>query len=297
MKLKITFIATLAILGTFIKSQAQTIPNAGFETWINYGSYSDPAGWASFNSYSAGSGIFTTEQGTPGATGTSYLKLTVKNIPLFGGASQGVAISTPTLGAGSPVGFPISSRPANLTGQWQYLSTANDTLLVQAVFTKWNTATLTSDFIGMAQIFLTGNSVTSWTNFSLPINYFSGATPDSTIIYLVAGIGSSSDLVVGDYLYIDDLAFTGTVAGIEELQNQLSMTIAPNPFASQTTVTFNEEQKNATITLMNVVGKTVKTFQFSGSQLTIDRDDLPSGVYFLQMNDGKNSLTKKIIMQ
>ena len=294
MKIKITLITALALLLVSLRSEAQAIPNGGFETWTNFGTYSDPAGWTSYNSYTASSGIFTTEQGTPGATGASYLKLTIKNNPAMGGLTPGIAISMPSLSSPN-AGFPVSSRPTDLTGQWQYQSTGIDTLVVQVILTKWNTTTSTSDMVGLGSTFMSAASVTSWTNFSVPILYFNGDTPDSATVYLFAGIVSTP--TAGDYLYIDDLAFSGTTASIDELQSEINMTVSPNPFATQTTITFIEEQKNTTLTLMNIAGKTVKSFTFSGNQLTIEKNDLPAGLYFLLINDKKSKIVKKIIIQ
>lgn len=279
-----------------LRTEAQTIPNAGFETWTNFGSYSDPAGWSSINVYSASTGTFNTEQGSPGSAGASFLKLTVKDI--FGDLQSAMVFSTPAWPTGQSIpGFPLSSRPADLTGKYQYKSTGADTMLIQVILTKWNTSTMSADIIGIGANFMLNDSVTSWTSFSIPISYFDGTVPDSAIIALVAGSGNLSTRVLNDYLYIDELAFSGIVAGVEELENSLKMSIAPNPFSTYTRVTFTEEQKNVNVTLMNILGKRVRSFTFTGTELILAKDELPQGIYLLNITDKKNSFTRKIVIE
>ena len=85
---------------------------------------------------------------------------------------------------------------------------------------------------------------------------------------------------------------------IEETQNQIFFTIEPNPFTSETTITFIEEQKNITIRILDSFGKEIKTFNLTGRQQTIERGEMKTGVYFVQTVDvNKNIITKKLLVQ
>ena len=80
------------------------------------------------------------------------------------------------------------------------------------------------------------------------------------------------------------------------LENLLS--IYPNPFTSHTIIAFKEEQKNTTIKIMDVLGKTIKTLNFTGKQLLIEKGEMKEGIYFVQIIDGnKNVMNRKIIAQ
>lgn len=76
------------------------------------------------------------------------------------------------------------------------------------------------------------------------------------------------------------------------------ITIYPNPFTLQTTINFSEEQKNTTIKITDLLGKEIKTINFTGRQLVIDKGNMKEGIYFVQTTDEKkNTLNKKIIIK
>ncbi len=85
---------------------------------------------------------------------------------------------------------------------------------------------------------------------------------------------------------------------INELQTKNNIDIFPNPFTSQTTTTFSEQQINTIIKITNVLGEEIKTINFTGRQLTIDRSEMKAGIYFIQTTDEKKNVTNnKIIIQ
>ncbi len=88
-------------------------------------------------------------------------------------------------------------------------------------------------------------------------------------------------------------------AGISEIQNpQSEILISPNPFTSQATITFNEPQKNTTIKIMDVIGKEIKTINFTGKQCEIEKGEMRAGVYFIRIEDEqKNVVNRKIVLQ
>lgn len=86
--------------------------------------------------------------------------------------------------------------------------------------------------------------------------------------------------------------------GINEISAKNNFTIAPNPFTSQTTISFDEEQKNTTIRIIDILGKEISRNNFKGKEFTIEKGDLKEGVYFLQVIDeDKNIVNKKIVIQ
>ncbi len=85
---------------------------------------------------------------------------------------------------------------------------------------------------------------------------------------------------------------------ISESQFTSSLIIYPNPFTSQTTISFAEEQKKSTIKIMDMLGKEIKSVIFSGKQLTIEKGEMKAGMYTIQIIDkNRNILNKKIIVQ
>ena len=89
-----------------------------------------------------------------------------------------------------------------------------------------------------------------------------------------------------------------TVTGIKEISNGNAISIYPNPFTFQTTISFAEEQVNTTIKIIDVLGKEITTINFTGTQCVIEKGGMNSGVYFVQITDAKNTITnKRIIIQ
>ncbi|MBS1943806.1 MAG: hypothetical protein JST98_01080, partial [Bacteroidetes bacterium] len=83
------------------------IPNASFESWVNHGGYSDPAGWLTSNDLMTPQGHFiTVEPGSPGAEGNTYALVQSRTTP------QGMTIQGwMSAGSNGQGGFPCSNRP------------------------------------------------------------------------------------------------------------------------------------------------------------------------------------------
>lgn len=74
--------------------------------------------------------------------------------------------------------------------------------------------------------------------------------------------------------------------------------VYPNPFTSQCTITFFEEQKNTKVILSDLSGKEVRSINFSGKILNFEKGDLSPGTYFIEVIDQRNTeMRKKITIQ
>ena len=87
-------------------------------------------------------------------------------------------------------------------------------------------------------------------------------------------------------------------SGISQLTNTVSTLVYPNPFSTSTTIKFISPQKNIELNIYNVCGQLVRTMQnISGDNIEIDRGNLPSGVYFIQLTQNdQNISTGKLII-
>lgn len=90
-----------------------------------------------------------------------------------------------------------------------------------------------------------------------------------------------------------------TNVGITEKNDKAShFTIYPNPFTSQTTIDFVEEQVQTSVKIIDILGKEIKVIDFTGKQLIIEREDMQAGVYFVHiMNKNKHLVSRKIVIQ
>jgi len=77
-----------------------------------------------------------------------------------------------------------------------------------------------------------------------------------------------------------------------------SFKVFPNPFSTQTTLQTDILLHNATFTVYNCFGQTVREItNISGNTATFYRDNLPSGLYFIRLaQDNKQIETKKLII-
>lgn len=88
---------------------------------------------------------------------------------------------------------------------------------------------------------------------------------------------------------------------ITENQTLANLIAYPNPFTSSTTLEFNAtETKNISISILDVVGRTVKNIptkklQSGENKITIDLTELNNGIYFCQINSVENLQTIKLI--
>lgn len=78
----------------------------------------------------------------------------------------------------------------------------------------------------------------------------------------------------------------------------IQITIFPNPFSLITTLAFNNEQRGCIVKITDVLGKEIKTINFTGKELIVEKGEMKEGIYFVQIIDeNKNIVNKKIVIQ
>ena len=84
----------------------------------------------------------------------------------------------------------------------------------------------------------------------------------------------------------------------EVAENNLKCSVYPNPFSTETTLEIDKTFKDAILTVYNSFGQNVKLIKnISGQTMTLHRDNLPGGLYFIQLvQDNKTFATDKIII-
>ena len=123
--------------------------------------------------------------------------------------------------------------------------------------------------------------------------------PDTKIVFSIsnykANDATGNPLVFN--LKTDTIVINPTV-GIKEINNDLSIMVSPNPFNSYTAISFNKELKNATVKIIDMIGQEVKVIPFSGDKLVIEKGELKSGIYFIQVELANTIfINKKIVIQ
>jgi len=101
--------------------------------------------------------------------------------------------------------------------------------------------------------------------------------------------------------YMDDSDdFTiSTVTGINESSGGIVSIVYPNPMTERSTISFkNDENNSLHIVLININGQTVfKSNSTTTDQIVIERNGLPSGLYYFQIIlENKTQGTGKIVI-
>ncbi|MFI5140935.1 MAG: T9SS type A sorting domain-containing protein, partial [Bacteroidia bacterium] len=221
-----------------------------------------------------------------------------KSIPGMGvvpGIATTGTINVSTMGVNG--GFAFAQRPQSLTGAWQYMGSGADVGFATVYLTHWNTAMGMRDTIAKGAQSLSG-MVMSWTNFTVTLTYMGGANPDTAQIILSS---SGATPAANSYLYVDNLAFAGSVAGIKENNlNAASAHLFPNPATDKLVVSIsNLKASTGQIEIYDVIGNKVKAINnvdFT-SNTTIDVADLNQGGYFIKVSTSQGVITKKFLKQ
>ena len=103
---------------------------------------------------------------------------------------------------------------------------------------------------------------------------------------------------VQDTLFALHWGPSNTETNIDEIVTNNGISVFPNPFTSQTTISFSTEQTNTSIKITDILGKEIKALNFTGKQCTIEKGTMQAGIYFLQITDAnKNVANRKIVVQ
>lgn len=294
-KLILSIVTTVFIS---LSSFAQ-IPNFSFENWTTVGAYEIPNQWGTMNNTTKTFSVYTATKGSPGNPGSSYLKLTSTTVGPT--VVNGIAVSgkLDSISKKPISGFPFTGQPASFTGKWQHMIFGNSQGSLKATLTKWNTLLNKRDTIAIAAQGLTGMAM-SWANFTINFNYWSSNAPDSCIIELRASGSNPTDQ---DYLWVDNLAFTGNVTGLKN-QNAMinSIVVYPNPGSENITVNLDvKNSSHSLIELIDITGKVILTkdlgiIQGENKQV-IDVSTIASGSYFIRVASENGTEIKKIIIE
>lgn len=299
MKRIITLFAAVAI-GSGAYAQ---IPNGGFESWMNMGSYSMPDQWDQLNAMTASASTFTCMEGTPGSLGTAYIKLVSKTVTgmgvMPGIATCGVLDMSSMSNIQPKSGFPYTSRPAQLTGNWQYMAYGSDQGYISVLLTKWNTSMSMRDTVAYTKQLLSGMAM-SWAPFTMNLTYKSAATPDSAIIVLSA---SGATPVANSYLYADNLAFAGSTTSVASVANpDNTVAVVPNPAHGNATISYTSNAaENIDIQVISIDGrveydKVTKVIN-GQNDIPLDISGLSKGMHIVSLHDKDRTVMQKMIVQ
>ncbi len=204
-----------------------------------------------------------------GLTNMDVHSLTTSGTTIFAGTSGGVFIST------------------NNGTLWTAVNNGLTNLNINSLLINGTTIFAGTD----DGVFYSNNMGTSWSSFNsgFPANTSVRALTISGT-YIFAGIVLSPNGVWRRPL--------SEATGIVENRDYNSLNLYPNPFSSTTTLQTDKVLKDAILTVYNSFGQQVKQIKnISGQTITLNRDNLPSGFYFIHVTqDNKVISSDKLII-
>ena len=112
--------------------------------------------------------------------------------------------------------------------------------------------------------------------------------------YITYPIGTYSAClkITSAYGCKDSVCNTIAITSVNENYVKGISNFSPNPFSEQTTLQTDKILKDATLTVYNSLGQQVKQIEHVlGQTVIFNRNDLPSGLYFIQLIENNQTLT------
>lgn len=160
----------------------------------------------------------------------------------------------------------------------------NNNLLRTAINGTWGTLISTGTL-------LSGSIITNNFNFLMDTAW---NVNNCKVVCFVYDNATKEVLQISQKAVLDSSSSPLTIA--ESLSN-VFVTAYPNPFSNSTTIQFSRQLKNASLNLFNSTGTKIKSLNFSGESVKIERENLSTGIYFYQiLQDNGNVLKGKLII-
>jgi len=273
--MKNIIIATLFMsLGLF--TFAQSLPNPEFEYWVD----DEPEFWNTPNPFTTPLFVTTVTKSTDAYSGNYSAKL--ETMDLLGGLYQVPGLITlaefsvdfATASFSINGGLPLQENVSKLTGMYKYQGADGDSASVLIYnFKRDDDGTI--DTIGMGIGFL--NDATEWTPFTVNMENLNYHVPDTFNVIITSSAGM--EFKTGSVLYLDSLAIETNTGIINLGIDQIDVAVYPVPSTDYVNFETSSTEKNRLISIYNMVGKLINTYDFSDGNTKISINELPSGLY------------------
>lgn len=290
-KLLFSQLPVLILFAFFIAYQStgyaqEQIPNPDFEDW----SGGEPEDWNTINlSYFGYDFICVTEDQSNPQSGMSCAKVetimqsiiiigdvTVPGILSLGEVVIDIANQTGTVEGG----VPINTQPTILNGYYKYEPAVGDQGIIGVGLTRWNGTsrdTLSTDYISF------NTQVSSWQEFSIPINYQIWAMPDTINIMVFSSNIISGSPIAGSTLWVDNLSLGYGPTSVNHFSDEEDklFVLANNGSNIQLG---NVPEEGGQLRIIDINGTVLCNEQVaSGSTLKeINMSGMPRGIYIAQ---------------
>jgi hypothetical protein len=266
-----------------------TIPNNGFEQWT------DTATCTSWSTNNLSLGFYSYDmvtQTTDKYSGSYAIKLKTMSIPYVGTMTGIATTGIYNVLTGISGGVPMTVKPVSFSGYFKYSPVNNDTMAIIVIMTKWNGTS--RDTIGIGGV-MTKQTVSSYTPFDQPIQYNpTNVVPDTFNIMLVSSAGYAPQ--VNSTLYVDALAFNGTISGEKMPLSMLLQKVYPNPSDGLFNITLADDGIYS-IRVFNILGEKILEKTDVRGQYLINIKGQPKGIYNIEVDNGEFHRSHKVTIE
>jgi hypothetical protein len=301
------FLSLLALVSVSTLAHAQqAVPEGGLENWATRSGRLVPTGWQTTADLLTAAGlpfpVATTARTTVSHGGTYAAELT--NASLFGlGTVPGALLlgtrinPSQTSSYDMPCGVPYTSRPAALEFYYKLTGpqAADDSAFVQVTLTR--TSGGQEEVIADASQRLV--PAAGYTHVVLPLQYTSGATPDTLRLGIAAASAENPTLTTT--LTIDDFTLTGTALATRDVVANAALSVYPShsPDGRFTIATGNQPGLLCgALHVSDAAGRVVLRQPATTPVPTrsIDLHGQAPGVYVLRLETPSGPLTRKLVV-
>lgn len=270
----------------------QQLPNGSLEDWTynELLEFWNPVDWQTPNLATAITQTFTTTRSDDAPAGSYSARLESKNVGGF--ITPGVL----TLGdftvdfinntAYLTGGIAFTDKPIALNGSWKNYPVTGDFTMIIVYFTKYSTTKGQADTIGIGTM-IGSETVDTWTDFNIPIEYIGTEEPDTMNLHVISS--NMLNLQEGSYMLVDNLALEYE-AGINDIDENISSNVFPNPASDRLSFTFEKEVK-AELKVFSNDGQMVYASSVNGLDHHVDVSGLASGTYYYGLFEKSNKIS------
>lgn len=318
---KITILCAL-LLSILIQSNAQNLPNNGFESWTNP---SNPSSWAA--SYSGTvSGILPLSfsfgvKTTDAHSGSYALKISpallpVGNVTMPGFVQLGsvgafnvdaallTALSTmdfanldpsslASLQALISKGLSMTESPSEVKFWYKFLPDGDDEAAVNVITSKWNPT------LGISEIVASGSTtIRERVNSYAEMNVAMTKQMDLPIcdtIRVIISVGGATASVATEF-FIDDITLKFQSWGTCNLTMQ-KIKLYPNPASKFFMIESVDLNRNNVVEIYDILGKLLYKQSNINTQTHISTADFKAGIYLVRFTQGDKVLTSKLLVE
>lgn len=137
----------------------------------------------------------------------------------------------------------------------------------------------------------TANGAMNWMRLSVPFVKDGPCNDPRYILFTITTNEVPGEGSTNDDLFVDDVELIYNPDRVEE--SDIVCELSPNPFCNQLNIKALEIIQS--ICIYDLQGRRVRSLSTSSNDLTLDLGDLPTGLYLIRMDMGKNTIAKRIV--